>query len=427
VVGAILLTILLSLALRSSAREEAGPWLLASYLACGVWWVVLVRTAPIASRRKTFVIALLLRVAFSIPQPLLSADVYRYLWDGNASKSGMNPYARSPDDPAVASLREDWHAQINHAEVPTIYPPYAQLFFLLASAGGSLVAWRLLLLLAEIVTLHSLLEIDHSNRLAVLYATCPMVLVEGFWSAHVEVVAVTFLVTSLAAMRRGSEKRAAVLAGIAVGIKLSPLAAVPAILFRAKERRGFAAWLALALFLPAVPFLGRPFMLGVVEYATRWSFNSAAYDLAVFVERQTALAERAKRFWTAVKDPLEAERISRFVYERLYPEMIARCLLGLTALVLILYFSRRAVTLERSIMLSLATLLLLSPVIHPWYWLITIPFALMSRSRTTLWLATLSPLSYLLYGDPSLKWWVLLMCYGVPFAAAAMSLSRGRR
>ena len=70
-------------------------------------------------------------------EPMLSDDVYRYVWDGRVQLEGVHPYRYAPVDPALGTLR-DAHVfpRINHPEVPTIYPPLAQsLFAGLALAG----------------------------------------------------------------------------------------------------------------------------------------------------------------------------------------------------------------------------------------------------------------------------------------------------
>jgi hypothetical protein len=83
-----------------------------------------------------------------------------------------------PDAPALERLRTSWHGLINHPEIRTIYPPAAQgLFALWTIAGGSLLVWRLILLAFDLATLRIL-----GARSAWLWATCPLVVVEGFWS-----------------------------------------------------------------------------------------------------------------------------------------------------------------------------------------------------------------------------------------------------
>ena len=66
--------------------------------------------------------------------PLLSEDIWRYIWDGQQVETGLNPYCVSPDDPSTAFEHTEnlssIRAQIGHPLV-SIYPPLAQFFLLL--------------------------------------------------------------------------------------------------------------------------------------------------------------------------------------------------------------------------------------------------------------------------------------------------------
>src|SRR5260370_42703697 len=76
---------------------------------------------------------LLRRGALSAPV-FLSDDINRYIWDGRVQAHGINPYRYVPNDPHLATLRDDvfWH--INRGNyAPTIYPPVAQMLFLMAT------------------------------------------------------------------------------------------------------------------------------------------------------------------------------------------------------------------------------------------------------------------------------------------------------
>ncbi|HEY1299752.1 MAG TPA: hypothetical protein VGF07_04605, partial [Stellaceae bacterium] len=88
-------------------------------------------------------VAVLLRLgALSVPV-FLSTDIYRYVWDGRVAAAGINPYRYVPDDPQLAALRDAAvYPHINRANyAPTIYPPMAQILFLLADRlGGTVTA-----------------------------------------------------------------------------------------------------------------------------------------------------------------------------------------------------------------------------------------------------------------------------------------------
>ena len=355
-----------------------GPWALARwdfrgfvivYAAAALLWLPLrSRALPL---RATLVVALVLRAFLLVPEPRLSGDVYRYLSDGRVLASGHNPYRYTPTDP-----------RINHPEIRSIYPPHAQLLF---GAVHHLFAWRLLIIgvdLAAIVLL---------RRQGLAYATCPLVLYEGTWSGHIDAIAGVLLLVALL-------RKSGVAAGLAGGLKIIPLAAVPVLVRDAPNRRRFLAALGMTLVLPVLPFLGGPIMPGFRDYATRWIFNSPLYD-AVF-----AVVDRipVKEIWT--HHPLRFQLISDFVYRHLYTDFLTRAVLASLALGGIL-LARRAST-------AVAVLLLCSPAVHPWYWLTLAAAALAERSP---WIAfaLAAPLSYLLYENvPPLA--VYALCYGLP-------------
>ena len=93
-----------------------------------------------------FSVAILLRVYVLLFDPLLSSDVYRYIWDGKVQAAGVNPYRYFPADPALTSLRDAAiFPHINRVDTAaTIYPPVAQFFFLIVTRfGENVTAMRL--------------------------------------------------------------------------------------------------------------------------------------------------------------------------------------------------------------------------------------------------------------------------------------------
>ncbi len=81
-------------------------------------------------------VGLAARLLVLVAPPVLSTDIYRYVWDGRVQAAGINPYRFIPADPALAPLRDPPHAgedepratdiypNINRVDsAPTIYPP----------------------------------------------------------------------------------------------------------------------------------------------------------------------------------------------------------------------------------------------------------------------------------------------------------------
>jgi len=326
-----------------------------------------------------------------IPQPFLSGDVYRYLFDGRTLASGHNPYAALPDDPRV-----------NHPEIRTIYPPHAEILF---AVFHQLTLWRIALILAELATLRLL-----RDRGALAYATFPPLIFEGIWSAHVEVIAALLL--AIAYFRRS-----AIAAACSVGTKVIPIAAVPSLLLHAPKRVRWFALFTLVLIAPAIPFIAAGhFMEGMRDYATRWIFNSPAYSLTFAAIDSLHAAEHLKNFWTSIKDPLHLEFIAQWIYRHLYADFLTRCILGVLALI--------GIARARTPHVAVAILLLCSPAIHPWYWLVLVPLAIAHDSRWIL-VALCAPFSYLLY-DGASSWTVFAACYAIPLLLGART-SRPQR
>ena len=70
-------------------------------------------------------------------QPVLSDDMYRYVWDGRVQAQGINPYALPPGAPELSALRDDaiWPL-INRKWAVTIYPAATQITFAASGASG---------------------------------------------------------------------------------------------------------------------------------------------------------------------------------------------------------------------------------------------------------------------------------------------------
>ncbi|HEY5609767.1 MAG TPA: glycosyltransferase 87 family protein, partial [Thermoanaerobaculia bacterium] len=227
------------------------------------------------------------------------------------------------------------------------------------------------------------------------------------------------------ARRRHHGGVATALLAIAAGIKLTPLAAFP-VMMRDRPHRLRHAGVFLLTFTTPIALAGMA-MPGLLPYATRWSFNSPLYLLA----RRIAEQVPAKAIWTAIKDPLRLERISGRVYSHLHPDFMARALLAIGLVLVLIVILRRVRETDAAVADSLAALLLFSPTIHPWYWLVVLPFALLASRALWLWLAMFSPLSYLMYepsqhiGDPS-QTVVMLLCYSIPAIGWLLTRSRLR-
>ena len=65
-------------------------------------------------------LALLFGAPLVLAPPVLSDDLYRYLWEGRMWIEGFNPYRLAPEDLALSPLRDELWANINNPAIGSI-------------------------------------------------------------------------------------------------------------------------------------------------------------------------------------------------------------------------------------------------------------------------------------------------------------------
>ena len=382
--------VLLSLGLLEVATLAAFGWLdgiplplprltlpAAAFLCYGVAGLAATRRAP--SLALIWGIAILARVALLPLAPELSDDIYRYLWDGHVLAEGFNPYAYPPGHEALATLRTPWHGEINHPDVPTIYPPLTQLLFgLVAVAGGTVLAAKAVWLCFDLGC--GLLLQRIANRtgrppatVLILYLWSPLLIVETAWSAHFDAVGLFFMAGVIWVAAKTKEPGSTVqrwgrlaalgsLLSLATLVKFAPAAALPPL----ARRYGAVSVAAFTIVCAALylPFAGvGPALLteGLRTYAEHWTANEGAFSV---------IARLAG-------DPVRA-----------------RAAAATLVLAVIFYATWRRFSIERALLWIIGAGLLLSPTVHPWYVLWVLPMAALRGNRAFLLLSGLVFLGY---------------------------------
>jgi hypothetical protein len=149
-------------------------------------------------------LAVAFRVYALLFEPFLSSDIYRYIWDGIVQAHGINPYRFVPADPALAHLRDAAiYPNINRADyAQTIYPPVAQVFFLLVTRfGASTVVMRVAWLGCEAVSVLLMLSLlrrtQRSLTFVVAYAWHPLPIWEIANGGHVDALMVALMLLGI--------------------------------------------------------------------------------------------------------------------------------------------------------------------------------------------------------------------------------------
>jgi alpha-1,6-mannosyltransferase len=314
-----------------------------------------------------FGLAVLLRAYVLLFDPLLSSDIYRYVWDGRVQAAGINPYRHMPADQALAFLRDSViFPRINRAETAvTIYPPVAQVFFLIVTRlGENVTVMRLALLGCESVTVTIImLLLRRMNRpltRVTAYLWHPLPLWEIANSGHVDALMVALMLLGLWIALTGQALRGAVLVALSVLVK-PYVAPVLAGIWRPWDLRMPLAVMATAA-LCYLPYLSVGW--GVLGFLTKGYLTeegiSAGNDLWLL------------SLWRQLVGEHQGDVVAYMV---------------LAALVVVFkglsvaqnYHHTVASRLADINMLLLLTLLLLSPN-YPWYFLAVTPFAALCGS-----------------------------------------------
>ena len=185
------------------------------------------------------VFAALFRLSILFSPPYLSDDIYRYIWDGRVEAAGINPYRYIPAEQPLAQLRDDTiYPYINRRDtVRTIYPPVAQLTFLLVTRISESVTWMKAAMVGfEAVAIWAIIQLLSSFGFArqrvLIYAWHPLAVCEFAGSGHADALAIAFIALALLARRKKADTLIGVLLACATCVKFFPIVLFPALYIR---------------------------------------------------------------------------------------------------------------------------------------------------------------------------------------------------
>jgi len=348
-------------------------------------------------------LALAWRVPMVLAPPEPGADVRRYVWDAKLIRAGLSPYAVVPADPAFAHLRTGESWPVNNPDVPSPYPPGAQLFFLAATTvSESVRAIKVAALVCDallaLVVWRSLVAAGANPGWVLGYLWSPLVTLEVARHGHLDVAGALLVAFAAFVLARGRALVGSIAFALAVAVKPLPIVLVPILWRRVSPRHVVAAFaVLLTLYLPFWDRRRLP-IGSVPEVIDRFRFNGPIFS------ELASLASPAAATGFAVAAGL-----------------------------VVAVWARRRLSLAspQAWAWPMAAALLCAPLVYPWYLVWLAPFLVAPQMMPlTIW--TVSILStYVVWRLDGVPWampvWALWVEYGALLGAVLWWLWRRKR
>ncbi|MFQ5876629.1 MAG: hypothetical protein ACE5JH_02890 [Acidobacteriota bacterium] len=385
--------------------------------------------------RAAILAACLFRAVLAPFAPALSNDIDRYLWDGRVVAGGGNPYLHPPSAPELAARRDELYERLDHREVRTIYPPAAQLLFVVGfRLAAGVRGLKTLIVVADLLAIALLLRLIRRLRLPsrriLIYAWNPLAVVEVAWSGHLEPVGV--LCALAAALAIIQKKRVVATLALTAGglVKLLPAALFAPFLRSIRVRPLVLVPLAVAGAYWPFREAGAHLLSGPSEYARRWIANESIFGLVRAALEAIDPTPALKGVVSFLASRVPSGGLLEALYPYTYPDPLARAISAAAIAGVAVWIVRRDLHPLRGAYLLTGAILLLSPVLHPWYLLWLLPWLALFPSRPWILLSGLAALAYANLGAPGraaepcpwVRWIEYLPFYG----GIALGWWRGR-
>jgi alpha-1,6-mannosyltransferase len=351
-------------------------------------------------------LAILFRLTLLFSPPVLSGDVYRYVWDGKVSNMGINPYRYAPESENLFGLRDDAiYPKINPKSARTLYPPLMQYIFRAVTFfHPSVTAMKAAFLFFDVATIFVLFLIlrflERSLAWALLYAWHPLAVIEFAGSGHSDAVPIFFLMLGIYFVIRTRS------AWSGIFLSFSFLAKFIAVIFlpfvedlRSRWKMNaviFASFAAVAL-IAYYPFLdaGSYVFSGLKEYAGNWEFNSSLYSpLHEYLQKVFSNDPSPNVFlgWATENKARTAAKFILFAAGFCF-------FIGVWIQHIRKNYDAQKENVLRAFYLLLGALTLLNPTVHPWYIIWVLPFLCFFPNPAWILLSGTIFLSYSVLGD----------------------------
>ena len=298
-------------------------------------------------------------------------DIWRYIWEGYIQIQGFSPYDFAPNAAELLSYRTEWWSQINHQSVSAIYPPLTQLGFrVLAAISSSVILFKSSFAIADLAICW-LLTKKFSYLQTASYAWNPLVIYSFAGGGHYDSWFILPLVAAwlwwdkaVYNQRKVNRNKAQQLSAIATSCLIGISIAVKWI---SLPILGFITWVAWRrINFKTALLVGCCGILPIV--LTSLAFCNA--DACSLIPTSSTFVSHGR----------SAEFFPHLLAQVWQPSIQTNSIfalpLGLITLVLLL----TSFSFQQFATGFFASLLIISPIIHGWYFTWIIPFAVGTKN-----------------------------------------------
>jgi len=308
--------------------------------------------------------ALLFRALLLPLPPNLSHDSWRYLWDARVTLHGFSPYVYPPDAKIFKPLQDGLiFGNSRFRNVPSIYPPGAQAVYLLSYllAPSNLFFLKGIFIVFDMVTCGALAVLlvrkGLDPRRVLIYAWCPLPIIEFAIQGHVDVITLPFMVLavlSATSTRRGARILTGFLIGVATLTKIYPIFLL-LVIMRRKDWALLATCIG-TIMVGYIPYLilGHGQVLGYfATYSGEEGGNAGVVQIVTYAISFGEGYTRAALLQQHIVDVL---------------------VLGVMSLAVLVMRVFKRTSMEAAIMVLMGTVLAVSSHVFPWYTTALLPW-----------------------------------------------------
>ncbi len=374
-------------------RESFIPFILIIALIGFFYWQVINDSKPFP--KPYFILILISAIA---SPPMLSNDIYRFLWDGKLIAEGINPHDFKPIELINSSKfgASEWHelykkmgelSQMNYSCYPFVTEVYSALpAFITDSITFQILILKILFLISGWFAIRSfeliIQELKLFSEIKWQFLLHPLLLIEGLGNLHFEWIMVSFIIIGIRYAMFEKFSLAGLFIGLAIQVKLIPFIILPFFVPVVGWKRSIQiGTIALVVFgLSSMIFIHpsniKHVLASLQLYYGRFEFNSSIYDLYIQFG-----------YWKYHFYPIHSYS--------LVLTKIAACFILVAAWFRLDWSDWR--TFFKRLSWAFLVYYALSTTIHPWYLIVPILFSVLAGYRIHIWWGLLIFLSYFSY------------------------------